>query len=275
LGTSADVANGDLTNATAVGFAAIVNESNKIQLGNTDVTAVNTNGTYTGAGFKTPTGTSSQFLMADGSVSTGATGPAGATGATGATGPTGLTGATGATGSVGSVTAISGTSTANGATISDGNLTLTPASASFGGVVTTGTQTFAGTKTFTGNVVTNGNVIISNPTPAFVYTSGTTLTAANILTGYIVSFVPGSITLPTVASIATALGGASPGTSFEFSVYNQFGLNLTLTLGAGMSVQTSPVIAGSNSLLISDGARIGRFRLVFVGSTQAMLFRIY
>ena len=65
----ANVASGDLTNATAVGFAAVVDESNKIQLGNADVTAVNTSGTYTGAGFKTPTGTSSQYLMADGTTS--------------------------------------------------------------------------------------------------------------------------------------------------------------------------------------------------------------
>jgi microcystin-dependent protein len=57
-------------------------------------------------------------------------------------------GATGATGSVGSVTAISGTSNANGATISGGNLTLTPADANNAGVVTTGAQTFAGSKTF-------------------------------------------------------------------------------------------------------------------------------
>lgn len=38
---------------------------------------------------------------------------------------------------------------ANGATISGSDLTLQPASASFGGVVTTGTQTFAGEKTLT------------------------------------------------------------------------------------------------------------------------------
>ena len=69
LGTMANVASGDLTNATAVGFAAVVDESNKIQLVNADVTAVNTSGTYTGAGFKTPTGTSSQYLMADGTTS--------------------------------------------------------------------------------------------------------------------------------------------------------------------------------------------------------------
>ena len=68
--------------------------------------------------------------------------------AVGPAGSTGPQGPAGATGSVGSVTAISGTSNANGAIISGGNLTLTPANATNGGIVTNGAQTFAGTKTF-------------------------------------------------------------------------------------------------------------------------------
>jgi hypothetical protein len=44
--------------------------------------------------------------------------------------------------------AIGSTPNANGATISGANLNLEPASASYGGIVTTGTQTFAGAKTF-------------------------------------------------------------------------------------------------------------------------------
>ncbi len=59
------------TNSVALGTGAIVNAANTIQLGNTNVTDVNTSGAYTGSGFKTPTGTSSQYLMADGSVSSG------------------------------------------------------------------------------------------------------------------------------------------------------------------------------------------------------------
>jgi len=46
--------------------------------------------------------------------------------------------------------AIGSSPNANGATISGSTLNLEPASASFGGVVTTGTQTIAGNKTFTG-----------------------------------------------------------------------------------------------------------------------------
>jgi hypothetical protein len=53
--------------------------------------------------------------------------------------------------------AISATSNAKGAVINGASeLVLTPADASNGGVVTTGTQTFAGSKTFAANVVANG-----------------------------------------------------------------------------------------------------------------------
>lgn len=65
--------------------------------------------------------------------------------------------------------AIGASPNANGATISGSTLNLEPASASFGGVITTGTQTFAGVKTF--------------PTPVFTTSAQTPLliggTAAN------------------------------------------------------------------------------------------------
>ena len=73
LGSYANVATGGLTNATAIGANATVNASNKIQLGDANVTAINTSGTYTGAGFVKAGGTATEFLMADGSVSTGLT----------------------------------------------------------------------------------------------------------------------------------------------------------------------------------------------------------
>jgi len=74
LGHSADVSTDGLTNATAIGYQAIVDASNKIQLGNANVTSVNTSATVTASGFKTQSGTSAQYLMADGSVSNGAGG---------------------------------------------------------------------------------------------------------------------------------------------------------------------------------------------------------
>jgi hypothetical protein len=53
--------------------------------------------------------------------------------------------------------AIGSTPNANGATISGVNLNLQPANASFGGVVTTGVQTFAGVKTFSSDISVNEN----------------------------------------------------------------------------------------------------------------------
>lgn len=69
IGYQANVGSNNLSNATAIGNGANVANSSTIQLGNTSVTNVNTSGTYTGSGFKTPTGTSSQYLMANGSIS--------------------------------------------------------------------------------------------------------------------------------------------------------------------------------------------------------------
>ena len=67
-----------------------------------------------------------------------------------------------ADGGVLSLSAIGAVPNANAATITGTVLNLQPASASFGGVITTGTQTFAGDKTFTGNInasPTSGNAI--------------------------------------------------------------------------------------------------------------------
>jgi len=97
--------------------------------------------------------------------------------------------ATAAAGGVTSVTAVSGTSTSNGASISGNSLSLAPADGTNPGIVTTSAQTFAGDKTFSGAVSSaaaisssevtasftitaanasqyNGNVIICNPTSA-------------------------------------------------------------------------------------------------------------
>ena len=217
IGNIASAGAPNLVNATVIGARATVYNSNQIQLGNTNVTSVNTSGTYTGAGFKTPTGTSSQYLMADGSTTTGS-------------------------------------------------------------LVSSTAQAFAGDKTFSGNVITNGNVIISNPTNAAINTTATA-TAANILTGYITSTTVAAvnITLPTASAIATAIGGTvANGTSLEFSVYNSGTTNaVTLVVGTGITVQTTPVITGSNSLVIAAAAKMGHFRLVFTSATTAMLFRIY
>lgn len=67
-----------------------------------------------------------------------------------------------------SLAAIGSSPNANGATISSNTLNLQPASASFGGVVTTGTQTFAGSKTFSSALNMNSQQInsVADPTSA-------------------------------------------------------------------------------------------------------------
>ncbi|BDB53214.1 hypothetical protein [Flavobacterium ammonificans] len=71
IGTQARTtsAGATITNATALGYGAVVTENNTIQLGNSSITSVKTSGSVLAFGFKTPTGTSTQYLMADGSVS--------------------------------------------------------------------------------------------------------------------------------------------------------------------------------------------------------------
>jgi hypothetical protein len=85
IGSNADVASGNLTNATAIGGGAIVTASNTIQLGNSSVTDVKTNGAVTAAGYKIPGGTSAQYLRADGTVTTSVTSGVPYTGASQAT----------------------------------------------------------------------------------------------------------------------------------------------------------------------------------------------
>ena len=95
----------------------------------------------------------------DAQVFSGPQGVQGIQGLTGLTGATGAIGAQGATGSVANVGTISGSSTANGATITSGVLSLTPADGTNGGIVTTGTQTFAGSKIFSSDINVNGVII--------------------------------------------------------------------------------------------------------------------
>jgi hypothetical protein len=59
--------NTNFNNTTGVGYNAQVSSDNQIQLGDENVTDVKTYGKVTATGFKTPNGTSEQYLKADGS----------------------------------------------------------------------------------------------------------------------------------------------------------------------------------------------------------------
>ena len=97
----------------------------------------------TATSFIKTSGTSAQILAADGSVITAGTNITISGGTISSTG--------GGGGSI-TLSAIGSTPNANAATLTGSVLNLEPASASFGGVVTTGTQTFAGAKTFSPSV---------------------------------------------------------------------------------------------------------------------------
>lgn len=69
IGSSADVSSNNLSNAIAIGYDAIVNASNKIRLGNTNVTNIETSGTITAGAITIPNtdGSANQVLKTDGS----------------------------------------------------------------------------------------------------------------------------------------------------------------------------------------------------------------
>ncbi|WP_372753557.1 beta strand repeat-containing protein [Mariniflexile sp.] len=71
IGTKSNTLTSGISNGIAIGYQAVVNANNTIQLGNSSITDVKTSGAITAASFVRSGGTSSQFLMADGSVSAG------------------------------------------------------------------------------------------------------------------------------------------------------------------------------------------------------------
>jgi hypothetical protein len=68
IGNLAMYNNTTYSNSTALGYNAQVTASNQIQLGDANITDIKTSGVITSAGFKIAGGTSTQTIMADGSV---------------------------------------------------------------------------------------------------------------------------------------------------------------------------------------------------------------
>jgi len=180
-------------NATAIGYKAKVSASNTIQLGadgtngTTAISNVKTSGTITAGDVTYPKthGSANQVLSTTG----GGT----------------LVWTTPSSGGVTSIGAISGSSTANGASITSGVLNLAPADASNGGVVTTGTQTFAGTKTFANDIVVSGS-LTANAAVTSEITSSFTIDANNAETykGKIIICNPSAaMTITFAASLPT------------------------------------------------------------------------
>ena len=108
-------------------------------------------GTVTGDGFKKTGGNSNEFLMADGSVSTGS--------------------------GISTIGAVSDTATASGAFVQSGTLHLSPADTLHAGIITTGSQVFAGDKTFASINATGS--ITGNAAVSAVIVSDLTINASN------------------------------------------------------------------------------------------------
>ena len=147
--------------------------------------------------------------------------------------------------------AIGSTPNANGATISGVNLNLEPASASYGGIVTTGAQTFAGAKTFspavtaasslgigtnftpTLSAAANGDVLVGlDINPTFTNGSYTALTNYGLrVQGIGFGLGGGGIETNTAVGSGTLInnssGTSNTGLGYQSLVFNSSGIDNT------------------------------------------------
>ncbi len=128
-----------------------------------------------------------------------------------------------------SVGSISGSSTANGASITSGVLNLAPADAINGGVVTTGSQTFAGAKTFSNDINVNG-AATANAAVTSEVTSSFTIDANNAET------YKGKIIICNPSAAITITFAASLPTGFNCMVLQKSADANKVTFAAGSSV---------------------------------------
>ena len=129
--------------------------------------------------------------------------------------------------------AISGTSTANGGTIASGVLTLTPADATYGGVLTNGAQTIAGAKTFSGNTSLSGTLTGN-------------ATGASTLAGF------------------SANMNAQTGTTYTLTAADN-GKIITLNNSGAITLTVPSLFAGFNCMIVQLGA--GTVTLTASGTT--------
>ena len=203
IGTDADVNSNNLSNTIAIGYGARVSASNTIQLG-ADGNSYITNGvTYTPPAITNVRTTGTLTL---GAVTYPNTHAASSGQVLTSLGSGTLTW-TSASGGVSSVGSISGTSNVNGATISGTTLTLTPANASYGGIVTTGVQTFTGTKTFSTDIYVNGLTVgRGNSSKANNYAYGYAVLSVNTTGNYNNAFGHQALTANTTGQQNSAFG---------------------------------------------------------------------
>lgn len=159
---------------------------------------------------------------------------------------------------------------------SGGSLTLPTSQALTSPVVTGGlTVTGAITATTANSVV---NSIIVKDTPVAVNVTAT-LTAAQVLTGYITSTSAAAVTmtLPTGTLLGAALGAAQ-GTIFDLTIDNTAGANTVTVAVAVNGILSAAAVAnaGSQGLLTIPSGVTGQacFRLMFSSATAYTFTRI-
>jgi hypothetical protein len=199
---------------------------------------------------------------------------------------------TAANAGVSSVGAISGTSNANGATISGSTqLILTPADANFGGIVSTATQTFAGSKTFT-NTVTFGKDIKVNGMNVGTFANLTLNTLQNTAfgVGVLGKYAPTSYThdmntgigFKALFNLTTGYKNTATGSGALFNLINGkynsgFGELVLSSLSTGSYNTAVGNTAGGSITTASDNTMIGAFagnnvtgsNNIFIGSNNS------
>ena len=152
--------------------------------------------------------------------------------------------------------AIGSTANSNGATLTGQVLNLQPASASFGGVVTTGAQTFAGNKTFS-SIITGPAATTSTATFNVPHGSAPTAPNNGDLWTTTAGFF-GRVNGATVGPFGAGGGGGITGTLTSGRVPFANGASsvsdsskLTFSTATGLSVQLS---GATNSLTLGSGA---------------------
>jgi len=119
---------------------------------------------------------------------------------------------------------------------------------------------------------------ITRPTQVAVTTTSSTynLYPTEVLNTFITTTIATSLWVPDPFLLGNYInGGAAPGVSFEFTVLNNTGSTVQVLRSGGLSSPSGgAAILGSNSLLITYSQHIGRFRIVYITSSTAMIFRV-
>lgn len=265
ISTTSLILSNDLTIGTDITLAKEVNHSIVVA---TTTTAATAGGNIT---VTAGTGTTS---AAGGNVTIASAG----SGTTGASGTANITTAAGGatSGASGDVNIVTGNTTIG--TTGDIILTTGNSASGLSGdiILTTGTQTSTTVK----SVISLNKALIRKPeNAASTSASGIVITGPELVGGHItVTGNTGNVLLPTTAQITTAIGSTPTGTSFDFFVntVGMTGANIaTLVVGTNMTVLTTPIITGSDTLTVAQAAQgIAQFRIIYNSATTCKLIRV-